>query len=115
MFKNLLKFEYNRNLKESIGFYIAYFIFLMIVSGLMAGLIGLMVDPQDNFNFGLKIGNIIAIVTTLSLSFLILFKKNLLNNFGYLLIALISGLLATLGGGILGLIPVAFLTTRKNK
>lgn len=115
MFKHLTEFGYTRNAKEAIGFYIAHLILIMLVSALLAPVLGMMMNiaDTDSFNFGLKIGKITAAVITTVIAFLILKEKKLLDNFGYILLALLSGILAVFIGGLGGLIPVAFLTTRK--
>lgn len=65
-----------------------------------------------SYELGFRYGNILAIVATLGLSYAILSKKNLLNNFKFILLGLLSGILAFLGGALLGLIPVAYFTTK---
>lgn len=114
MFKNLTDFAYKRKVKEAIGFYLAYLFLIILLSGLFGGLMGLLTG-QDNFEFGMRVGNIVAIVVVLGISVLILKKKNLLDNFGHIILILLSGLLAFFGGGLLGLIPVAFLTTKEGQ
>jgi len=112
MFKNLTDFAYKRNRKEALGFYLGYLILIVVVGALAGALFGL-ASGQENFELGLRIGNIIGILASLGLSFAVLSKKGLMNNFGLLLLALLSGLLAFIGGGLLGLIPAAYLTTKK--
>ena len=114
MFKNLVNFGYKRSGKEAVGFYITYLVVIILVSVLSAVLFGLITGSND-FSSGTKIGNIIAIIITLLLAFFILKSKNLFGNFLYLALALISGLLAFFGGGLLGLILVAYLSTRDSK
>ena len=111
IFNNLTDFGYQRSTKEAIGFYIAY-LFLIIIFGLLLafGLSSIM--QNNNYNFGLIIGNIVAIVVSLGVSFLILKEKKLLGNFGFILIASLSGVLAVFLGGLGGLIPAAYLTTK---
>lgn len=64
------------------------------------------------YNLGIIIGNIVAIVVSIGVSFLILKEKNLLGNLGFVLLALFSGILAAFFGGLGGLIPAAYLTTK---
>ena len=111
MFKNLTDFAYKRSGKEALGFYLGYLILIVVVGALAGGLFGL-ASGQENFELGLRIGNIIGILASLGLSFAVLSKKGLMNNFGLLLLALLSGLLAFIGGGLLGLIPASYLTTK---
>lgn len=67
---------------------------------------------NDDYNFGLIIGNIVAVIVSLGVSFLVLKEKKLLGNFVFILLALLSGLLAIFLGGLGGLIPAAYLTTK---
>jgi hypothetical protein len=113
IFNNLTDLGYQRSTKEAIGFYIAY-LFLIIIIGLLL-VFGLSAIVQNNtYNFGLVIGNIVAIVISLGVSLLILKEKRLLGNFGFVLLALLSGLLAIFLGGLGGLIPAAYLTTKPS-
>ena len=111
MFSNLADFGYKRDLKGAVGFYIVYLITIILISSIAGGLGGL-TGGVDSFGGGVRIGNIIAIIASLSLSFLILYKKNILSNVVFIVVALLSGVLAFLGGGLLGLIPAAFLSTK---
>lgn len=112
MFKNLFNFSYKRSFVEAIGLYIAYTVVAISISMLLAAVLGLATGNENSYEFGLRIGKIVAIVTTLSLSFVILRDKNLLGSFKYLILLLFSGLIAYAFGGMFGLIPVAFLSTR---
>lgn len=114
MFKNLTNFAYKRDIKEAIGFYLAYLFLIILLATLFGGLMGLLAD-LDSFKFGMSVGNIVAIVMAIGISILILKKKNLLGNFGFIVLVLLSGLLAFFGGSLLGLIPAAFLTTRESQ
>jgi len=111
MFRNLTDFSYKRTGKEALGFYIGYLVFIVVVGAILGGVLGLVLG-EESFEIGLRVGNILAILATLALSFLILSKKKMMNNFGLILLALLSGLLAFIGGGLLGLIPTAYLTTK---
>lgn len=116
MFKHLTNFGYKRNAKEAIGFYIAYLILIIMAAFLLGSALGIVMGAFYGFNFGLiglKVGNVIAIIITVVTAFLILKEKKLLSNFGYILLVLLSGILAVYLGCLGGLIPVAFLTTRK--
>jgi hypothetical protein len=115
MFKHLTDFAYKRSFKEAIGFYLAYLFLIILLAALLGGLMGLIAGQEDSFEFGLRVGNIVAIVVTMGISLLILRKKGFLGNFGYIILIILSGLLAFFGGGLLGLIPVAFLTTRDGQ
>lgn len=113
MFKHLTNLGYKRNAKEAIGFYIAYLMLIIMAAFLLGSALGIVMDASYSFNFGLKVGNVTAIIITVVTAFLILKEKKLLSNFGYILLVLLSVILAVFLGGLGGLIPVAFLTTRK--
>jgi len=111
MFKNLTDFSHKRSGKEAFGFYLAYLVLIMLLGGLLGGIMGLVMGG-GSFELGLRLGNLTAVLVVLGLSFAVLAKKNLMGNFGMILVAVVSGLLAFLGGGLLGLIPTAYLTTK---
>ncbi|MEI1279600.1 hypothetical protein V6Z05_14825 [Leptospira venezuelensis] len=117
MFKNLSDFAYQRNWKEALLFYVVWLLVIVITSGLVSGLtigilgfLGFIFQPEESFQLGAKIGNFIAVIGCLLLSFTILKKKSLHTHIGYILIGLISGLLAVFIGGFGGLIPCTYLS-----
>jgi hypothetical protein len=113
MFNKLTDLKYKRDTKQAFGFYVAYLIGIILLAMVSAAVLGVATGNQDNFQFGLRVGTFVAILSCLGLSFAILQKKKLLQNFGFILLALVSGVLALFGGAIVGLIPVAYFTTRK--
>lgn len=113
MFKSLMDFGYKRTIKQAIGFYLAYFTLTVLISALVAGIVALIIN-SDSFGFGVRIGNIVAILMSVLLSLLVVNKKKLFNNFWYVVLIIISGLLAILLGALAGLIPAAYLTTKQS-
>lgn len=111
MFSNLTNLSVKRTAKQAIGFYIAYLILIALAGGLIGGLISLVTGKGD-FDTGLVMGTYAAVVFSVVISFIIIYKKNLLGNYLYLILVILSGILALGGGGLLGLIPAAYLTTR---
>lgn len=111
MFKKLTDFGYKRTTKQAIGFYIAYLILIALAGGLIGGLYGL-VSGNDSYETGMSIGIIIGTIICLGISIAIIKKKKKMNDFKLILIAVLSGVLALLGGGVVGLIPAAYLSTR---
>jgi len=117
LFKDLIILEKQRTWKEAIGFYLAYSLLIFLVVVICAGLFGAIIGMfggsfEASYRVGFFIGFSGSIISCLSLSFLILFKKRKLKSFGLILLALLSGiagLLSVLGG----MIPVAYLTTVK--
>jgi chromate transport protein ChrA len=114
MFKNLTDYGYQRNAKEAIGFYLAYLFLIIFSCGILGGLIG-MITQSGDFSLGVRVGSILAVMAAIVLSFLILKEKKSLDNIGCILLAVISGVLAFLAGGLGGLIPVAYLTSKPAK
>ena len=119
MFKNLTNFLYTRNWKEAIGFYLAYFLVGLILGGILGGIGGALAVIQsgatifgDASNTGSLVGAMGGVVYSLAIAVLLLIQKKLYKNFGYVILALLSGILAAFGGALLGLIIPAFLTTR---
>lgn len=115
MFKNLTDFSYKRNWKGAIGFYLAYFIVCLMLGGIGGALVGIQSEVttfEEGFESGLGVGVMVAIVYSLAIALLVLVKKKLYKNFGYVILALLSGVLAIFGGALLGLIIPAFMTTR---
>jgi len=121
MFKDLLVLEKQRTGKEAFGFYLAYFlvvgllfgIILEFIFGASGGASGFAEGFEQGFEEGQAVGAYFNPPFSLALSALILFKKGHLKSFGFVLIGLSSGVLALLGGLILGLVPTAYLTTIK--
>ncbi len=111
MFKKLTDFSYKRSGKEALGFYVAYLVLIIISAGLLGGVIGLILG-EEGITLGMRVGNLIAVFMCLAISFVLLSKKRETGNFGFILLALLSGILAFLGGGILGLIPAAYISTK---
>lgn len=108
MFKELTNFSYQRTTKEAIGFYLAYLGALMIISAVLGAILSVIVQN----NVGFKVGVVVAIIASTGISFWIIKEKNLLNHFEMILLALLAGVLAVFLGGLGGLIPAAYLTTR---
>lgn len=115
MFNNLANFAYKRNWKEAIGFYLAFLLVGLIfgaIGGALSGIQSKATTFSEGFNAGLGIGVIVGVVYSLIISFIVLVQRKLYSNFGYIILALLSGLLAVFGGGLLGMIIPAFMTTR---
>ena len=113
MFKNLTNYSYRRTKKEAAGFYIAYLVLTILLGTLVSAIVGLILG-RSSFDLGVRIGTLTALVVSMGLSFAIIKRKNIMNNLGLIILALLSGVLALLGGGLLGLIPTAYLSTRSS-
>jgi hypothetical protein len=117
IFKDLLLFEKERTPKEALGFYLCY----LLLTALLGSLVAFLFADRDSsmsfeqqFQAGAEMGQYFAVIFCLVLSFMILYKKKKLQNFGYVLVGILSGVCAIFLGGLLGLVPVAYLTTIKK-
>lgn len=116
MFSRLFDFGFKRTPVQAFGFYLA-FLFLIMLTGALGGSVAGVFAPsaEDAYEFGVKIGSILAVIICVILCALMLKAKNLHTHFGWVLIVFVSGFLALLGGGIGGLLPIAFLSTKKKR
>ena len=113
MFKNLTNVKYKRTAKEALGFYLAYFFLALLIGGLAGALVGGLANQRSVFDMSLRVGNVVAIIFSAGISYYILKAKKLTNRYGFLVLAILAGILAGFGGALLGLIPAAYLTTKK--
>lgn len=106
MFKHLVDFSYKRNTKEAFGFYLAYLLLGLVIGGLAGSLFG-----QD-FNSGVIAGAYSSAVMLFVVGGLILSKRERYKKFAFILLVFLSVLMSRFGDAILGLIPLAYLTTK---
>lgn len=118
MFKDLFLLEKDRTARGALGFYLAYF----FVSALVGALLSYLLVPYDpsmtfmqEYQAGYTVGQYFSIIVCLALSFGILYKKKKLQNFGLVLVAILSGFCAVFLGTLLGLVLTAYLTTIKKQ
>jgi hypothetical protein len=117
MFSDLTDFSVKRTGVQALGFYISYLVLIMataaiigIIAGIIAG------EDTEAFSNGFRLGTLVAIAISIILSFAILKAKKLTSSFTLSLLAICAGVLALIGGGILGLIiPAIFTTKGKTK
>lgn len=110
MFNDLTNLSYTRKKWQIVGFYVAYLMLLMMVSMFAANVVGMVLGRTEDIDLAYKLGIFVSVAYCVFLSGLIAHSKNVLeSNTSYALIFL-SGILAALGGGILGLIPAAYFT-----
>lgn len=116
MFKHILDFGYVRQgFKQAFGFYLVHFLFGIILGGLAGAAFGLGGTEEEVFQKGVRIGQWVAVVYSLLIGFLILHKKELLGSVKHIALTVLAGVLAFVGGALLGLIPVAYLTAEASK
>ena len=107
MFNNLLNLEIKRNLKQAIGFYIAY----LILGILLSGVLSFISQPSAGFEAGVEFGRWFIVLFVITLSFLIFYKKNSIRSFKSIMIILLAAVCAIFGGALLAMIPISYMTT----
>jgi hypothetical protein len=115
MFKHLTNFSYPRNKKEAFGFYLAYLVLFVLIGVVVAAIIGVATNTvpkslSDTFTKGEEVGAVIVGLGSAALSIAILSAKKE-SRYGFVLLALISGMLCLFGGGLFGFIIPAYFTT----
>lgn len=119
MFKELTNFSYDRTWLQAIGWYLAFTLSIMLAIMSVAFIIGVtgysfgLTTEQEKLNrMGHAFGSIVAFIYCPLMTFLVLRAKK---RKGFHLIAfpLLSMTLSLLGVFV-GLLPAAFLTTRKS-
>lgn len=114
MFKELTNFAHKRTGSQAFGFYIAYLVLLMLLGGILA----FVLVPSDvqteaeAFEAGAAIGAKFAPIAVVTIGVLVAQAKKMLGSFQAIFMIVLAGVLAIAGGGLLGLIPVAYLTTQ---
>ncbi|HLD26807.1 MAG TPA: hypothetical protein VJB63_02530 [Patescibacteria group bacterium] len=114
VFNQLFDYSYKRNLKQAIAFYLVHMAVLTIVAVLVEFLIGLgerQVYEKWSDDY---VGTVVALLFTIAIFFLTLLKKRQWSSVRLLFMGIMSGVLACFGGGILGFIPVAYMSTVVN-
>lgn len=115
MFVNLWDYARQRNSIEATIFYLGHFVMGVMIAGVVAGVIGLATGRSHDQNFGVQIGSVVAVIFSLIISFVIVYKKHSLNNLLPLIFISLSGVLAWFGGVLLGLIPCVYLSLQQGK
>ena len=107
MFEDLFNHSKEREPLQALGFYIVFFIL-----GLALGALGGAVFASD-YETGMLVGHVIAVVYCTILSYIILSAKGQLSN-AFSAFIFITAFLSYFIGTIGGLIPVAYLSTINN-
>jgi hypothetical protein len=116
MFIKLFEFSFTRNTKQAIGFYIAWFVILAVASGLFSAAVIPFLGGttfREGFSEGVKIGSSFVIIADTFFAFWIVKSKRSFSVTNVAL-AFLAGALSIFGGAVLGLIPIAYLTTRPD-
>lgn len=120
MFAHLADFSMVRSGKQAFGFYLAYCL-LGFILGMFTGMVVGMIYPLiSTGTVGIQLAAnrlavVVAAIYSCTLAFLVLREKKLLNNFFYIFLSISALVLALFGGALFGLVPAAYLSTRKPK
>lgn len=116
MFTELSDLSYTRSALQALGFYLAWLLLAVLVA-ILFSFVAVLVFFGDGFEeavleFGLRVGTVMAIALSMGLTYAVQRAKNLHRGFKAFFLIVIAGLLGGFGGGLLGLIIPAYLTTR---
>jgi protein-S-isoprenylcysteine O-methyltransferase Ste14 len=117
MFTHLTDFKFRRNRSQAVGFYIVYLFATLLLSAIISFLYMSMngqafsYDDNESFSAAAQVGAKVFMAVVLVLSFLILNAKNLLKHSRAIIIVVIGVVFTFIAGGLLGFIPLAYLTT----
>lgn len=103
---------------QALGFYVVYLIALAIGGGALSFFLAPFSNATTDaeaFEYGAMIGSRFAMVMVPLLTYMVIKAKGYAADFGYLVVVALSLVLAILAGGLLGLIPVAYITTFEPK
>jgi hypothetical protein len=119
MFGHLGDFGYVRTSSQAVGWYLCYLIGTVIISIAISMPVVAIFRPNagssGGFELGSMVGNLVALIITISLSIVILIKRGRGGDPQSLGVALAAAVGAVVGGGLLGLIGPAYLSTRSNR
>ena len=102
---------------QAFGFYLAYFLLMLVVAEIVAFACAIVfgVSDANAYSYGLGVGAIIASVGSTYIAFLILKYKGSLKDFSSILYMVATLALGLFGGALLGMIIPAYLSTRKGQ
>jgi len=113
VFRRLTQFSYQRSFVEAIGFYLAYLFLSMIIGGIAGASVALFSSHMDHatiFMMSARAGGFATVVLNGSIVCGLMLAKRL--SLGYILAIPLAMGLALVGGGLLGAIPAAVMSTR---
>ena len=116
MFKNLFNLSIKRTGKEILGFYLFYSIIGSIIAGFICGILIFILYPQavmteEVQRLAILFGSIGAVLYCVGLSLAIIASKKIFNSFKAVLLTILAVILSGLLGALIGMIPVARLTS----
>jgi len=118
MFSNLLDFAYVRSASQALGWYIVYLVGTIVMSAVVGAIVVAISRPRGGFTSGFDmgniVGNVVAFCITVVLSVMLVVKRGRGGDAQSLAIVVVAAIGAALGGGLLGLIGPAYLSTRSH-
>ena len=116
MFQHLTDFAYQRTKKQALGFYIAYLALIMVIGGMIGIFIQATSPSQKDTGSTIhSVVSLLAILAPILLALTVAVAKRIYTQVFVVFMIILSGVFGSIAGGILGLIPVAYLTTREKK
>lgn len=117
MFGKVLDVGHHRSTMDAVWFYFISLTLMVGISTTLVHFLGMagIVDTTGSFFGGGEIYTLIGTVLVLALSGLILSARNLTSDIFSVLVVAVGVYLAYTGSVMIGLIPVALLTTIKTK
>lgn len=106
----MTKFRRAKPRGSALLFYLGYGLLTLLLSGVVGGSGHVVLNLS--LQTSLILGNSLSVLFCLGLGVLILQSKGHLDHFGYWCVVLMAGILAFFMNGLLGMVPIAFLTTR---
>jgi hypothetical protein len=116
MFDNLANFEFKRSKVQALVFYLVYGVLSFVTIFILAACLALLfpISQESASSFGFGVGAIVACIICITLSFIILKKKEKMTNFSSIIYLILTLVLSLAGGVILGMILPAFLSTQEK-
>lgn len=116
MFERVFDLGFCRRPAQAFGFYLIHFIVGLISTVAIVVVVGLIFGmPQtqgESYRLGARVGAVIAVCYSLLLAAGVARDRKLPRSAGTVIPIILGGLLAAVGGLLLGLIPAAFLSTK---
>lgn len=89
----------------------------MLASGALSALASIMIFSgtetfKEGFSLGVRVGTFVSLFISTGLAFVVAKEKEILGEFQSVLLIFATAILAGLGGGLLGILIPAYLSTR---
>lgn len=116
MFSKIFDFGYQRTALQAFGFYLAHIILFLLIAGIVLGFAmgaaGMGDEPDRLMEIARAASPVLGLTHALVMSVFMLKAKNLGASRNHALIGALAIVLGGVGGPMLSLIPIAWLSTR---